>query len=116
MVLAQVAAAPEQGARAVRALLDPGKMARGDIGGAELVSPANQTAELEVLVAHHARIRSATGLILVREVPDDLLLKFCCLVDEIVGNPKLMTNGAGVGDGLRPATLIFGAGNTILGP
>src|SRR5580693_8431654 len=60
------------------------KMAGGDEIRAELVCAVNEPAELQVLVAHHARIRRATGLVFVGEVLDDVLLEFSRLVNEVI--------------------------------
>lgn len=47
LVLAAVGAAQEAGGAALRAVLDPGVMAGGDIGGAQLEGPAHEGAELD---------------------------------------------------------------------
>ena len=91
-------------------------MASGDEFRAELVGAVNEPAELEVLIAHHARIRRATGLVFVGEVTDDVLLEFRRLVNQIIRNAELVADGARVGDGLRAAALVLGAVHAILRP
>jgi hypothetical protein len=91
-------------------------MAGGDVIRAELVGPVDEPAELEVLVAHHAGIRRAAGLVFVGEILDDVLLKFRRLVNQVVGNVELVANRAGIGDRLRAAALVLGAIHAILRP
>src|ERR1700722_11446591 len=100
----------------VRALFDPGKMTGGNVIRPELISPVDEPAEFKVLVAHHARIRSATGLVLVGEVLNDVLLKFRRLINQVVGNIEFVANRPGIGDRLGTATFVFGAVDAILRP
>src|ERR1700734_3612463 len=69
LVLARIASALEQMAHArvwaVRASLDAREMAGRDEVRAELVRAVNQPAELQVLVAHHARVGRAARLVFV---------------------------------------------------
>ncbi len=59
---------------------------------AELIRAVNQSSELQILIAHHARIRRAAGLVFVGEVLDDVLLEFRCLVNEIIRDVELVAN------------------------
>ena len=91
-------------------------MSRRNEIGAELVRAVNEPAELQVLIAHHARVRCAAGLVFVGEVTDDVLLEFRRLVNEVIRNTERVADGAGVGDGLRAAAPVLGAIDTILRP
>ena len=91
-------------------------MARGDVIRAELVRAVNEPAELQVLIAHHARIRRAAGLVFVGEILDDVLLEFRRLVNQVIRDVELVADGAGVGDGLRAAALVLRAVHAILRP
>ena len=91
-------------------------MAGGDELRAELVGAINQPAKLQILIAHHARVRRAAGLVFVGKVTDDVLLEFRRLVNEVIRNVELVADGAGVGDGLRAAALVLGAVHAILRP
>ena len=91
-------------------------MSGGNIMRAELVRPVNQPAELQILIAHHARIRRAAGLVFIGEILDDLLLKFGRLVNEVIRDAQLVADGARIGDGLRAAAFVLGARHAILRP
>ncbi len=91
-------------------------MSGGDEIRAELVRAVNEPAELQILIAHHARIRRAAGFVFVGEVLDDVLLEFRRLVNEVIRYAELVANGAGIGDGLRAAAPVLGAVHTILRP
>ena len=95
---------------------NPREMAGGDVLRAELVGAVDEPAELQVLVAHHARIRRAAGLVFVGEVLDDVLLEFRRLVNQVIRDAELVADGARVGDGLRAAALVLGAVHAILRP
>ena len=91
-------------------------MAGGDILRAELVGAVDQPAELQVLIAHHARIRRAPRLVFVGKVTDDVLLEFRRLVNQVIRDAELVADGARVGDSLRAAAPVFGAVHAILRP
>jgi undecaprenyl diphosphate synthase len=91
-------------------------MAGGDALAAQLPGAVEQRAELQFLVAHHARIGRAPGLVFLGKVGDDLLLKRVRLVNQIIGNAQLVADGARVHDRLRAATFVLGAGDAILRP
>ena len=116
LVLARIASALEQMPRTVRAFFHPGKMAGGDVIRAELVGAVNEPAELKILVAHHARIRRAAGLVFIGKILDDVLLEFRRLVNQIIRNVQLVANRAGIGDRLRAAAFVLGAVHAILRP
>src|SRR5260221_14428748 len=103
-------------ARTVRASFNARKMSRRDKIRTELICAVNEPAELQILVAHHAGIRRAAGLVFVGEVLDDVLLEFRRLVNEVIRDVELVADGARVGDGLRPAALVLRAIHTILRP
>ena len=92
------------------------KMAGGNKLRAELVRAVNEPAELQILVAHHARVRCATGLVFIGEVLDDVLLEFRRLVNEVIRDVELVADRARVGDGLRAAAFVLGAVHAILRP
>src|ERR1017187_1434839 len=94
----------------------PRKMSRRNKIRAELVRAVNEPAELQVLIAHHARIRRATGLVFVGEILNDVLLKFRRLVNEVIRDVELVADRARVGDGLRAAAFVLGAVHAILRP
>ena len=116
LILAQIASALEQIARTVRAFFNARKMSRGDEIRAELIRAVNQSAELQILIAHHARIRRASGLVFVGEILDDVLLEFRRLVNEVIRDVELVADRARVGDGLRAAAFVLGAVHAILRP
>ena len=76
----------------------------------------DEAAELEVLVAHHAGIGRAAGLVFIGEVLDDLALKLRRLVYEVIGDAQLMADRARVGDRLRAAAFVLGARDAVLRP
>ena len=84
LVLPRIMPALEQPARAVRAFLHPREMSGGDEICAELVRTVDQPAELQILVAHHARIRRAPGLIFIGKVLDDEFLKIRRFIHQII--------------------------------
>ena len=100
----------------VRGLFNPRKMAGRNKIRAKLPGAVNQPAELQILIAHHARVRRAAGLVFVGEVTDDVLLEFRRLVNQVIRNAELVADGARVGDGLRAAAFVLGAVHAILRP
>src|SRR5258708_29824658 len=92
------------------------KMSRRNKIRSKLIRAVNEPAELEILVAHHARIRRASGLVFVGEILDDVLLKFRRLVNEVIRDVELVADGARVGDGLRAAAFVLRAVHAILRP
>ncbi len=115
LVLAHIASALEQHA-AIVAPFEPREMPGGDELRAELVRAVNEPAELQILVAHHARIRRTASLVFVGEILDDLGLKLLRFVNEVIRNAERVADRAGIGDGLRPAALVLGARHAILRP
>src|SRR5699024_7985709 len=59
--------------------------------------PVEQGGELDVLVAAHARVRGAAGLVLGDEVRDDGLLELLREVPHVVGDAEHVRGAAGVG-------------------
>jgi len=116
LVLLQIPSALEQIARTFGVFLDSREMAGGDVIRAELTGAVNQPAKLEILIAHHARIRRAAGLVFVGKVADDVLLEFRRLINQVIRDAKRVADGAGIGNGLRAATLVLGAVHAILRP
>ena len=82
----------------------------------ELIGTVNEPAELQILIAHHARIGRAAGLVFVREVLDDVLLEFRRLVNQVIRDVELVADRARVGDGLRAAAFVLRAVHAILRP
>src|SRR5471032_3387834 len=83
---------------------------------AELIRAVNQSAEIQILVAHHARVRRAAGLVFVGEILDDVLLEFRRLVNEVIRDVELVADGARISDGLRAAAFVLRAVHAILRP
>ena len=82
----------------------------------KLVGAVDQPPELEVLVAHHARVGRAAGLVFLGKVIDHLALEILRLIHEIVRDVQLVRNAARVRDGLRAAAFVFGAVDAVLRP
>ena len=116
LVLPQIAPSLQQNAPAIFASLQPRKMPGRNELRAQLVRPLDEPAELEVLIAHHARIRCAARFVFIGEVLDDVLLKLRRFVDEVIRNAKLVANRACVGNRLRATTFVFGTIHAILRP
>jgi hypothetical protein len=86
------------------------------MGRAERAGLGQQVAELELFVAHHARVRRAAGAVFAGEIIDDHLLELVRLVDDVVGNAERVRDAARVGDGLRAAAFVLRARDAILRP
>src|SRR5450432_4180711 len=97
-----------------RYALDSRKMSRRDEIRAELVRTVNEPAKLQILVAHHARVWRAPGLVFVGEVLDDVLLEFRRLVNQVIRDIEFVADGARVGDSLRPTAFVLRAVHAIL--
>jgi len=82
---------------------NPRRNVRWQCNRAELIRALNEPAELEILIAHHAGIRCAAGLVFIGKILDDVLLEFRRFVNEVIRNTKFVADGARVGDGLRAA-------------
>ena len=91
-------------------------MAGGDEVRAQLIGAVDEPAKFQVLVAHHARIGRAAGLVFVGEILDDVLLEFRRLVDQVIRHAQFVAHGARIGDGLRTAAFVLGAIHAILRP
>jgi len=91
LVLARVAALAEDRAATIVSVfaLDDGVVAGGDEAGAEAAGFAPEVAELELLVAHDARVGGAPALVLAGKVLDDLGLEVAGLLDHVMGMPRV---------------------------
>ena len=69
-----------------------------------------------MLVAHHAGVGRAAGLVFGGKIIDDVGLEILGLIDEIVANAEVVADGTGIGDGLRAAAFILHAGDAVLRP
>lgn len=115
LILARVASFAEQRAARSRTF-NACEVARCDEICSELIRARDEGAELEFLIAHHARIGSASGFVFIGEVLDDLLLELLGFVDEIIRDAEFVANGARIHDGLGAAAFVFGPRHTVLGP
>lgn len=91
-------------------------MTGGDEIRAELIRAVNEPAKLQILIAHDARVRRAAGLVFVGEVLDDVLLKICRFIHEVIRDIEIVADAARIGHGLRAAAFVFGAVHAVLGP
>ena len=71
---------------------------------------------LRLLIAHHARVRRAPGVVFLGEIIDDLLLEFLRFVHQVVRNAQFVRNSSGIHHGLGPAAFVLRSGDTILRP
>ena len=115
LILAQITSAFEQDASIV-ATFQTREMAGRNVLRAELIRAFDEPSELEILIAHHARIRRAPGFVFVGEILDDAILEFRGFVDEVIRNSKLMANRARIGDSLRSAAFVLSAIHAVLRP
>ena len=72
--------------RAVGVVLDDRVMAGGDVIAAERLRLVPKIAELQLLVAHHARVRRPAGLVFAREIIDHELLELIRFIDHVMRN------------------------------
>ncbi len=110
LVLALITAAFQQISTGVFILFHTREVAGGNLVGPELVGTLNESAKLEVLVAHHAGVGCATGFVFVGEILDDVFLEVFRFINEVVADAEVITNGTGIHDRLRSATFIFRRG------
>ena len=78
-------------------------MSRRDKIRAELVRAVNEPAKFQILIAHHARVRRASGLVFIGKILDDVLLKIRRFIHEIIRHTELVADRARGGQMLRPA-------------
>ena len=116
LILPRIASAFKQMTRTIRTFFDTRKMSCCDELRAKLIRAVNEPSEFQILIAHHARIRRAAGLVFIGEVTDDVLLEFSRLVNEVVRDVELVADRARVGDGLRTAALVLRTVHAILRP
>src|SRR6266481_5827421 len=97
-------------------VLDDGVMTGRDVIAAESLRFAPEVAELEFLIAHHARVRRSACLILSGEIVYYDALELIGLVDHVMGNAERMGYAARVRHGLWPATFVLCSRDAILRP
>ena len=97
-------------------MFDDGVMARGDVIAAERLGLFPEIAELELLVAHHARIRRPAGLVFAGEIIDDQALELIRFIDDVMRKAQRVGHAARIGHGLRPAAFVLRARDAILRP
>ena len=97
-------------------MLDDGVVPGGDVLRADGARLGPEIAKLHLLVAHHAGVRRAAGFVFAGEVVDDQLLKLVRLIHHVVRDAQRVRDAARIGDRLRPAAFILGAGEAILRP
>src|SRR5262245_57091346 len=86
LIFAQILPALKQDSVAVWRRFQARKMAGRDVLCAQLVGPFNQSPKFEILITHHARIRSAPSLVLSGKVLNDFGLKLFCFVNQVIRN------------------------------
>ena len=84
LVLARISAFPQH--RAVGVMLDDCVVTGRDEVAAERLRFLPQIPELQLLIAHHARIRRAAGLVFAREIIDHDALELVRLVHHVMWN------------------------------
>src|SRR5438045_8501738 len=77
---------------------------------------APETAELQFLIAHDARVRRPARLVFAGEIVNHDPLELIGLVHHVMRNAERMRYAAGIGDRLRSAALILRSRDTILRP
>ena len=102
--------------RGVAHMLNDRVVTGRDVIAAESLRFAPEIAELEFLIAHHARVRRSAGLIFAGEIVYYDALELIGLVDHVMGNAERMGYAARVRHGLGPATFVLRARDAILGP
>ena len=75
-----------------------------------------EVAELQLLIAHHARVRRAPRLVLAGEIMDDLLLELARFLHHVMRNAEGMGHAARIRDGRGSAALVLRAGDAVLRP
>jgi hypothetical protein len=84
LVFARVDTFAQDGAIGV--MLDDGVMPGGNIGAAECLRFVPEIAELQFLVAHHAGVRRAPGLVFAGKIIDDEALELVRFIHHVMGN------------------------------
>src|SRR5438046_4082351 len=97
-------------------MLDNRVMTRGDVIAAERCRFTPEIAELELFIAHHARIRRPTGLVLAGEIFNHEPLELVGFVDNIMRNAQRMRHAARICYCLGTATFVLRTGDTVLRP
>jgi len=87
-----------------------------DVIAAERCRFTPEIAELEFFIAHHARVRRPTGLVLAGEVINHDALELIGFINHVMRNTERMRDAACIGDRLRAATFVFRARDAVLRP
>ena len=116
LILPRIFAALEQQTRTIRTFFHARKMSCRNKIRAELIRAVNEPTKFQILIAHHARVRRAAGLVFIGEILDDVFLKIRRFVHEIIWHVELVADRTRVGDGLRTAAFVLGAVHAILRP
>ena len=90
-------------------MLDNRVMTRRDVIAAERCSFTPEIAELELFIAHHARVRRPPGLVFAGEIINHDALELIGLINNIMRNTEGMRYAARIGDRLRPAAFVLRA-------
>jgi hypothetical protein len=91
-------------------------MTSTDVIAAECPGFAPKTAELEFLIAHHARVRRPAGLVFAGEIINHDALELICFVNHVMRDAEGMRYPACIGDRLRPAAFVLRSRDTVLRP
>src|SRR6476619_8609875 len=73
-------------------------------------------AELEFFIAHHARVRRPTGLVLAGEVINHDALELIGFINNVMRNTERMRYAARISDRLRSAAFVLRSGDAVLWP
>ena len=91
-------------------------MTRRNVIAVERCGFTPEIAELELFVAHHARVRRAAGLVFAGEIINHDALELIGFINNVMRNPERMRYAARIGDRLRAATFVLCTRDTILRP
>src|SRR4029077_3782345 len=87
-----------------------------DIVTSEQLSLLPKISEFQFLVAHHTRIRRATGLVFAGKITDHEFFELIRFIDHVMRDVEHMSDATRVPLGLWPATFIPRPRNTVLRP
>ena len=91
-------------------------MTRRDVIAAERCRFTPEIAELEFFIAHHARVRRPTGLVLAGEIINHDALELVGFINHVMRNTERMRHAARISDRLRTAAFVLRAGDAVLWP
>ena len=114
LVLARIAAFFKH--RMVGVVLDDRVMPGGDEVGSEGLGLRAEFAEFQMLVAHHAGIRSPAEAVFAGEIVDDDFFEVIGFVHDIVGDAEFVGDPARIRDGGGTAAFVLGARDAVLRP